>query len=217
MAHHPPKELLRLLDVHVASVDRAWADFLESHSRLLIHTARAVSNDHDAAMDAYASVVEELRADDFRRLRAFDPDGRAKFTTWLVVVARRLAVEHHRKTYGRSRAKDDEGTSETLEVRRRLVDLLGAHVDLATIPTSGEVQADERVSRREIEAALGEALRALPAADRLLIARRFGDELPVREIARRMGGKSVFYVYRRLKTVLVQLRKALERKGFDGA
>jgi DNA-directed RNA polymerase specialized sigma24 family protein len=46
-------------------------------------------------MDGYAYVLEALRSDDYRRLRAYAADGRSKFSTWLVVVARRLCLDLH--------------------------------------------------------------------------------------------------------------------------
>src|SRR4051812_43726857 len=54
--------------------DRAWSDFLDTYSRLLLHVAHAVARDHDDVMDAYAHVLEELRADGFARLRSFAAD-----------------------------------------------------------------------------------------------------------------------------------------------
>ena len=44
-------------------------------------------------MDHYAFMLDRLQEDGFHRLRAFAGDGRGQFTTWLVVVARRLCVE----------------------------------------------------------------------------------------------------------------------------
>src|ERR1041385_3155256 len=56
--------------------DAAWSAFLEEHSRLILHVARSLSRDDDAVMDRYAFVIAALRADDFRRLRAYLADGR---------------------------------------------------------------------------------------------------------------------------------------------
>src|SRR6266850_3361808 len=120
-AHAP--ELIRLLTApDPPTRDAAWDAFVATHSRLLIHTARSLNRDHDAAMDGYAYVLEALREGDYRRLRAYTADGRSKFSTWLVVVARRLCLDFHRQRYGRAR---DTGTEakEARAARRRLVDL----------------------------------------------------------------------------------------------
>ena len=89
MASAYPKELNRMLAATDGPRrDSAWDDFVAMHSRLLLNTARSLTRDHDVAMDSYAQILGALRADQFRRLREYVPDGRTKFTTWLVVVAR---------------------------------------------------------------------------------------------------------------------------------
>src|SRR5690349_20871276 len=103
MAESPPRELVRLLESTASHRESAWEAFLGVHSRLLLHVARTFANEHDAAMDAFAWMLDRLRADDFHRLRAFSADGRSEFTTWLVVVGRRLCVDWYRAKYGRDR------------------------------------------------------------------------------------------------------------------
>ena len=66
----------------------SWSSFLARHNRLLLRVAYAAAMNREDAMDAYAVVLEQLREHDGRRLRAYRADGRSKFTTWLVVVAR---------------------------------------------------------------------------------------------------------------------------------
>jgi len=61
-------------------------------------------------MDRYAFVLDRLRARNFRRLRRFQPRGSARFTTWLVLVSRRLCLDH-----------------------RRLADLMGERGDVAEL------------------------------------------------------------------------------------
>jgi len=86
-----PRELRNLLDaVDAAGREAAWDVFVARHSRLLLHVARKVMPESDVAMDAYAHLLERLRRDDCRALTAYCPDGRSRFTTWLVVVAGRM-------------------------------------------------------------------------------------------------------------------------------
>src|SRR5258707_5460889 len=104
MADGLPQELAQLLNASDSPTrDAAWEAFLTTHSRLLLHTARSLNRDHDAAMDGYAYVLEALRESDYRRLRAYAADGRSKFSTWLVVVTRRICLDFHRRRYGRAR------------------------------------------------------------------------------------------------------------------
>ena len=100
-----PSELRQLLNApDDAERDNAWSRFLESYSPLLLHLARSLGGDYDAAMDRYTFMLARLRRDDFRKLRGYSADGRAKFSTWLTVVARRLCLDHYRERCGRPRA-----------------------------------------------------------------------------------------------------------------
>lgn len=81
----------------------AWEEFLESYSPALYQTARACTSDDDAAADCYLHICERLARNNFRRLLKFRPEGRARFTTWLRVVARNLCFDWHRSQRGRPR------------------------------------------------------------------------------------------------------------------
>ena len=105
--------------------DRAWAAFVREYSRLIYHAARTVADGYDGTMDRYTFVLDRLHEDDCRRLRKYGSDGRTRFTTWLVVVARRLSIDFHRARYGRTPSKDDGDTLPAAATpRHRLVDLV---------------------------------------------------------------------------------------------
>ncbi len=213
MADAPPPELLGLLNAtDPAAREAAWAAFVSAHSRLLLHVARSVGRDYDASMDAYAFVLEGLRDDDYRRLRAYAADGRSKFTTWLVVVARRLCLDHHRRRYGRLRS-DAPGEQQAHAARRRLQDLIAAELDLTPEPTGDAQQSLEAGERR---ATLEAVLNALTPRDRLVLKLRYEDDLSAREIAGLLGLPTPFHVYRRLNALLVELRGTLRDRGLDG-
>jgi RNA polymerase sigma factor (sigma-70 family) len=163
-------------------------------------------------MDGYAYVLEALREDCYRRLRAYTPDPRTRFTTWPVVVTRRLLLDHQRRRYGRPRSTDDARRAEHA-TRRRLEDLIAAEVDPDRVASPAADSPDAELRRRELAEALRRALDELDPADRLLLALRFEDDRPAREIARIVGLPTVFHVYRRLGTVLAALRRALARRG----
>lgn len=213
-----PTELSRLLAAEGPDqADAAWGEFVRAHSRLLLHVARTLTRDHDAAMDRFAYLLEQLRRDDCRRLRGFVADGRSKFTTWLVVVARRLCLDYDRRQYGRAdRATDSEHRTARAE-RRQLHDLVGAETDLGALPDPAGRGADDAVVAGERGEALAAALAALEPADRLLLRLRFDDGKPASEIARVMGFPTQFHVYRRLERVLAFLRRELERRGIRDA
>jgi RNA polymerase sigma factor (sigma-70 family) len=218
MTSTQPSELVRLLSAgDQASQDQAWDAFIQAFSRLLISTARTFGGDRDAAMDRYAYVLEQLRRDDFKRLRGYVADGRSNFTTWLVVVARRLCLDYRRHRYGRPRGEPNGVAAVERVVRKRLVDFIAEDLDL-----SGSVSADGPDPEMELRVlqlrdALNGALRSLPSRDRLLLAFRYEDDMTARQIARLMGLPSVFHVYRRIKAVQRSLRELLEQQGVDDA
>jgi DNA-directed RNA polymerase specialized sigma24 family protein len=138
MAQALPPELSALLDAaDPAAKEGAWRRFVNKHSRLILTTAREACADYDDGMERYTFLLDELKRNDFHRLRGYVADGRGKLTTWLVVVARRLCVDYHRKRFGRRRgAGDDPQTSAEWEMRSRLIRMISEHVDLSDLPDS---------------------------------------------------------------------------------
>lgn len=211
-----PPELDGLLSA-VTEADRAsaWDRFIGRHSRLLLKVAHETSRQYDGAMDHYAFVLEHLRADDFQRLRGYESDGRTKFTTWLVVVTRRLCLDHHRHVYGRPRRSDKEAVEEH-KVRRRLVDFVMEEVDTERTVNHRGNGADSGIRRRQLTEALQAALETLPDEERLSLRLRFEDGAAVSDIAKVLGVPTVFHVYRRLNKTLTRLRGELAQRGIDG-
>ena len=118
-----------------AEAEPAWAAFLRDHSGLLLHVARSLGGDDDAAMDRYAFMLDALRRDRFLRLRAYIADGRSQFSTWLIVVARRLCLDHHRQRYGRRQGTGREAVERHRD-RRQLTDLIGDELGLEELRAS---------------------------------------------------------------------------------
>lgn len=215
-----PPELTALLAASDGvAQERAWARFLDAHSRLILHTARSLGSEYDAVMDRYTYAIEQLREDQFRRLRSFAADGRGKFTTWLTVVVRRLCLDHYRRRYGRVRESLPDGTPQavTRAVRRRLADLVTEQVDVARLSAPPPDDPEARVRAGELGHRLAEALGQLPPRDRLLLVMRFEEDLSAREIAEIMGFPTSFHVYRRINALLTSLRRTLQRRGIDDA
>lgn len=215
-----PAELANLLSAtDPADREVAWAAVVARHTRLLLHVARAVVGADDAAMDAYTYLLERLRDSDLRRLRSFSTEGRGSFTTWLVVVARRLCVDFRRQRYGRAtRAlRDPESGAAERQARRRLVDLAARAIDLNTLVDRAEPDPERAVREFELYEALRESIRALPPHDRLLLKLRFEDDLAASEIATLLRYPTPFHVYRQLNRLLDDLRVQLRRRGVTSA
>jgi RNA polymerase sigma factor (sigma-70 family) len=168
-------------------------------------------------MDRYGYIVEELARHDFRRLRAWSPEGRGKFSTWLVVVAQRLCQDYHRKRFGRPRPGADRNAAEESRlVRRRLYSLIGDELNPDLTRQEDAEDPEHNLRNAELLAALEAALENLGPHDRLLLRYRFDDDRTLSEITRIMRLPSVFHTFRRLRRLTDSLRAELERRGVDG-
>ena len=195
--------------------EAAWDVFVARHSRLLLHVARKVMPASDSAMDAYAHVLERLRRDDCRALAAFSPDGRSRFTTWLVVVARRMCVDFYRQKNGRPRGESPTQIELVeREARHRLANFSGIDAALAHLVDHG-ARPDTALRNGQLHEALDAAVAALSPDDQLLLKLRFHDELPAQRIALVMSLPSQFHVYRRLNAACAELRRRLVARGIE--
>lgn len=213
LPHGVPVTLSRLRSAAVdRERDEAWSAFIGAHSRVVLQACLAVSDDRDRAMDAYAFVLEALREDECRRLRAYAPDGKTKFTTWLVVVVQRLARDCHRQRYGRLRSKAEDRRVDHA-ARRNLENLVADQLDPDRLEDAGADSPDAGVRRRQLAETLRRSIAELPPSDQFLLALRFIDGRSVRDIRRTLALPSVFHVYRRLSAALRVLRRKLAERG----
>ncbi|HEY9383110.1 MAG TPA: sigma-70 family RNA polymerase sigma factor [Gemmatimonadales bacterium] len=194
--------------------ESAWTAFLKEYGGLVLHVARSMGGDYDAAMDRYAFVLEALRREDYRRLRGYVADGCGRFTTWLIVVVRRLCHDHHRRRYGRTQS-DSRAALEQRAGRRQLEDLLSEELGLAALESRADEAPDAALSGAELSRGLARALEALDPADRLILRLRFEDDCSVPEIARLLGEGSPFRLYRRIERILTTVRQRLQAAGIE--
>lgn len=199
-----------------ADREQAWARFLEAYSEVLLRSACGSRLGYDDAMDRYAFVLDQLRAGNFRRLRRFQPRGSARFTTWLILVARRLCLDHRRRRYGRRLPSSGPAKTDSRALRRRLADLVGEYVDVASLTDDALDGPEARLAADERRRAIERVLAGLDPRARLLLLLRFKRGLTAREIGDLMGYPSQFHVFRHLKTVLATVREALVLAGVDG-
>lgn len=216
-----PGVLTRLLDARdAAAEDVAWREFVGAYSPLVLQVARSTATSRDAAMDTYTFVLEQLREQNCRRLRAYAARSGARFSTWLLVVAKRLCVDFHRRRYGRPQGttepRPQEAPSVDRSARRRLVDLTAEAIDPDTIADADGRGPEAELRLGQLRRALAVALERLEPVDRLLLAMRFEDQRPAADIARALSFPTQFHVYRRLNKLLEELRAALESRGVDG-
>ena len=218
MAESLPSELAHLLGASDdVSRERAWSTFLSVFSPLILHAARSASSGYDEGMDAYASALDGLRADDYRKLRGYSIDPRARFSTWLVVVVRRICIDRQRDKFGRTSSRErEEGTiSDERAARKRLANLAAANIELETIPDSEQSRPDENIQRRDLHESLEATLAELEERDRLLLTLRFVDGLPARRIAEVQRWPDQMAVYRRINQLTDMLKQKLLARGVD--
>ena len=90
-----------LLCLNAGQFDDGWAAFLDAYSAVLHNVVRQYEADNSASDDCFEFVCAKLSDHDFRRLKAFDPNGPAKFRTWLTVVTANLCKDWRRSVVGR--------------------------------------------------------------------------------------------------------------------
>ena len=195
--------------------ETAWATLVATYTPLLLHTAYRFGHSYDGAMDRYAYFLEHLHCNDFRRLRAFAAIGPGRFSTWLVVVARRLCLDYHRQRYGRVRGTTPEEGRETTAssaMRRHLAEMAGDEMSLSAIQDCSTPDPEVTTAAAECREALHAAVSSLEPRDKLLLTLRFDKELAAHEIAEIMGFATQFHVYRRLRAVLAALARQVPRE-----
>lgn len=82
---------------------QVWTEFLEAYSPAILQVVQLFEREPDHRADCFLFVCEELSNHQFRRLRRFKPQGKARFETWLRAVVRNLCTDWHRKEFGRHR------------------------------------------------------------------------------------------------------------------
>jgi RNA polymerase sigma factor (sigma-70 family) len=214
-----PLVLGELLDAS-DSIQReaAWEELISRNTKLLLGVARSLRGDHDEIMERYSYILGKLREGNFHRLRTFDPEGGASFSTWLAVAARRLCLDYHRNVYGRQRATTATPRSVELRLARRsLADSIAAEIDTDYLPDAAAIGADVQAVLRERDSLLCAELSRLSPRERLILALRFQDGLSASRMARILSLPTPFHVYRQLNGILRGLRTALLARGLDGS
>jgi len=216
MGSAAPIELSRLLQAtELPDREAAWEGLIARHTRLILAVARSFGGDSDAAMERYTHILGKLRENEFRRLRAFDANAGATFSTWLTVTARRMCLDLHRAKFGRHRsAHSNDRTALVRAARRALGEMDQGDVDTDAI-ASGDNLPDWAMIHGHRDECLREALNRLTPTERLLLTLRYTDDLSASRIAGVMGLPSPFHVYRKLNSVLSVLRKRLMSEGID--
>ncbi len=90
------KEDLELVRSILDGSEEAWQRFILDYAKLINSVLLNYCRDEDDARTVFVDVLEHLRHNRFAHYA-----GRARLSTWVVVVTRRTACDYHRKRLGR--------------------------------------------------------------------------------------------------------------------
>lgn len=190
----------RLLEAILAGDTRAWQKFILQYSNFIYRAIIPYTDDYDEKMAVYLHVLEKLRQDRFARLRAFAY--KAKLSTWLTVVARRLAIDYLRGQHGRDFARK----------RIRVVSIDGEPdytkilADLRT-PEAEMAAGESREQRRILIHGLLRALEKLEDRERLAVQMVYFQGMRINVVGRLLRLPAA---YKFLSAALKKMRTEME-------
>jgi RNA polymerase sigma factor (sigma-70 family) len=198
----------RLLQAVLAGDTGAWQKFILQYSNFIFRAVIRYTDDYDEKMAVYLHVLEKLRENRFARLRGFA--FKAKLSTWLTVVARRLALDFLRSRYGR-----DFGLKKirvvSIDGEPGYMKLLS---DMATPET--ELAARERGERRRLlESDLMRSLDKLEDRERLAVQLIYFQGVKIKDAGKLLQLPSAYkFVARTLNKIRAEMEHA---SGFSRA
>jgi RNA polymerase sigma-70 factor (ECF subfamily) len=146
--------------------ERAFERLVEIHHHAVIGTVTRMLGNAEDAHD----VAQQLFVRIWKSAPRYEPS--AKFTTWMYTITRNLVLNEVRKRQRRREVSMNEPTHE--DQVRELQD-----VETAT--------ADISAQRSELEAALDNAIAALPEKSRMAVILRRYEETPYEELCKILG------------------------------
>ncbi len=190
----------RLVHAILAGDTAAWQKFILEYSNFIYRAIAKYTDDYDEKMAVYLHVLEKLHEGRFERLRRFA--FQAKLSTWLTVVARRLALDFLRAKYGRD-----------FSLKKIHVVSIDGDPDYTRILTDmknpeAEMAAGERLKhRRQLEGALRQAIDALEDRERLAVQLVYFQGMRISDAGRLLRLPSA---YKFLARILRKMRTELE-------
>jgi RNA polymerase sigma-70 factor (ECF subfamily) len=185
----------------------AWEDLVNRFGPTVRSAARSAAGNEDAAEDLAQSIWAELhglrtRADGRPAGKLGYYSGRGSLGGWLRAVVAQLAVDQHRKSARFVQTEEDA------ELDRL------AQEDESSVSQAGELNPEDRLlaqrTARDVEQALGQAIGALTAEDRLLLKLYYFDNLRLREVGAMLGFHEAT-ASRRLARLQNDLRQSVEK------
>ena len=145
----------------------AFEELVRRHTRLIYRALIAILGDAADAQDA----MQDTLLSAFKHIRGFQ--GRSKFSTWLVSIARNAALQRLR---GRRKTEslDQSETEEDCKFRPRQI-------------AAWQENPEQRHSRTEIRQLVEKGILQLPPKYRVIVMLRDIEQLSTDEVARQLG------------------------------
>jgi RNA polymerase sigma-70 factor (ECF subfamily) len=191
--------------------ETAWTDLVERFTPTVRSAARSASANEDAAEDLSQSIWAELyglrtRKDGMPASKLAYYSGRGSLAGWLRAVVAQLAVDMFRKQSRLVQTEEDTDLE-------RLARVAEGQPIVAGIPTPEE-SISNRFAETDMQQALNDAIRELPAEDRLLVKLYYFDNLRLREAGVVLGVHEAT-ASRRLTRIQSDLRKRVTKILID--
>lgn len=177
-----------LADAARAGSLEAFEELIRRHRRLVYRALAAILGNQDDAQDA----MQDTLLNAFKHIAGFQ--GRSKFSTWLVSIARNTAIQRLRGP-NNEESLDEGSTEEDREFRPRQV-------------RAWQDDPEQLYSRLEMQQLVERGIMGLPAKYRTVVMLRDVEQLSTDEVARQLG-LSVPAVKVRLLRGRLMLRECL--------
>lgn len=193
--------------------EEAWSAFVHTFASTILRAVSSCEREHEDRAEAFVFVFEHLHRDQSRRLRKFQPQGPASFTTWLHAVVRNLCRDWRRKRYGRLPAGESVGEAGMLAAAQPSPrdGVQSSDSDrMEQEPRDPGPSPEEQAQGRENLLALGRALPSLTKEQRLALRLRVEEDLTFQEISTIMALKNAQAADRLVREAVQVLRSAMK-------
>jgi len=187
-----------LKSVIAGDVD-GWQKFVLTYANFIYRAIGKYCDDYDEKMAVFLHVLEKLREDRFSRLSHFE--GKAKLSTWLTVVARRLALDFLRAKYGR-----DFRLKKIRVVSYDAVPAFLKHLADTVTPEREMAGVEKRQAREKLEQELQGALQSLSTQENLAIQLVYFKGIKIKDAGKLLEVRSIYkFIARALEKIRVKM------------
>ncbi|MCX6556202.1 MAG: RNA polymerase sigma factor [Candidatus Aminicenantes bacterium] len=188
-----------LLQSVLAGDVASWQKFVLKYAQAIYRATGKYCDDYDEKMAVFLHILEKLREERFARLRQFT--FKAKLSTWLTVVARRLALDFLRAKYGR-----DFRLKKIRVVSYDAVPAFMKHLADNDTPEQEMAGSEQRQARDRLAQELRQALQGLSAQERLAVQLVYFKGLKIKEVGRLLSVPSIYkFIARALEKIRMQM------------